>query len=89
MHNIGEVILPIDSGGVSSRTFTRPCHLLTRIVVAPQQDSYRFVTTPQPTDAMLHRMHAWEGGCLRRGGLMRLLGMFDAPKRVRMVGVRG
>ena len=80
---------PLKSGGVTSRAFMRPCHLLTRTVVAPQQDRYRFVTTPQPTDAILDRVHAWEGGCLSRGGPMKLLGMLDAPKSVPMVGARG
>ena len=89
MHNNRGFMLLIESGGVSSKTFMRPCHLLTRIVVASQQDSYRFVTTPQPTDAMLHRMHAWEGGCFSRGEPMGLLAMFDAPKRVLIVGARG
>ena len=81
-----EAILLIKPGGVSSQSFMRLYHLFYRIVVDPQQKSYRFLITPQPADAMLHRMHAWEGGCLRRGGPMRLLGMLDAPKRVPIVG---
>jgi hypothetical protein len=86
-NNLGAILL-VKRGVVSSQAFIRPYHLIYRIVVAPQRDSYRSLTTPQPSDAMLPLMHAWEGGCLRRGGPMRLLGMFDAPKRVTMVGVR-
>jgi CheY-like chemotaxis protein len=60
-------ILLIKMGGVSSRSFMMLCHLLYRTVVDPQRNSYRSLTAPQPADAMLHPMHAWEGGCLGEG----------------------
>jgi CheY-like chemotaxis protein len=60
-------ILPIKMGGVSSRSFMMLCHLLYRTVVDLQRNSYRSLTAPQPADAMLHPMHAREGGCLGEG----------------------
>jgi hypothetical protein len=81
-------ILLMKTGGVSSQTLMRLFHLFYRIVVDPQRKSYRFLITPQPTVAMLHRRHLWEGGCLMGGWAMRLLGSLDALMRVPMVGAQ-
>ena len=82
--NYHGAILVIKSGGVSSQAFVRLYHLFCRIVVDPQQKRYRFLITPQPADAMLHRMHLGRVAA-SGGGPMRLLGMLYAPKRVPMV----
>ena len=50
-------VLLMKTGGVSSQTFMRLYHLFYRIVVEPQRKRYRFLITPQPTVAMLHRKH--------------------------------
>ena len=54
-------ILLMKTGGVPSQTLMRLYHLFYRIfyqiVVEPQRNSYRFLITPQPTVAMLHRKH--------------------------------
>ena len=83
--NYHGTILVIKPGGVSSQAFVRLYHLFYRIVVDPQQKSYRFLITPQPADAMLHRMHLGRVAA-SGGGPMRILGILDAPKRVPMVG---
>ena len=64
--NRGAILL-IRKGGASYRNVVPPYCLHNRIAVDLQQNSYRFLTTPQPSAAMLpmlHREHAWEGGCL-------------------------
>jgi hypothetical protein len=53
-HNNHAAILLIKPGGVSSQAFMRLYHLFYRNFVDPQQKCYRFLITPQPTDAMLH-----------------------------------
>jgi hypothetical protein len=54
-------VLLMKTGGVSSQAFMRLYHLFYRIfyriVVESQRKSYRFLITPQPTVAMLHRKH--------------------------------
>jgi CheY-like chemotaxis protein len=53
---------------IRCQIFIGPYRSIIRIVVALQQDSYRFLTTPQSANAMLHGMHAWEGGLPRERG---------------------
>src|SRR5918994_7235580 len=81
-------VLLMKVGGVSSQTLMRLFHFFYRIVVEPQRKSYRFLITPQPTVAMLHRRHLREGGCLMGGWAMQLLGSLDASMRVPMVGAQ-
>jgi len=65
--NYRRAILLIKTGGESSRSFMRLCHLLYRTVVDPQRNSYRSLTAPQLANAMLHPMRAWEGGYFGEG----------------------
>jgi hypothetical protein len=81
-------ILLMTAGGVASQILMRLFDFFYRIVVEPQRKSYRFVITPQPTVAMLHRRQLREAGCLTGGWAMRLLGSLDAPMRVSMVGAQ-
>jgi hypothetical protein len=54
-------VLLMKTGGMSSQTLMSFYHLSYRIfyqiVVESQRKSYRFLITPQPTVAMLHRRH--------------------------------
>jgi hypothetical protein len=88
LHDEHAAILLMKTGGVASQTLMRFFHLFYRIVFEPQRKSYRFLITPQPTVAMLHRGHLREGGCLMGGWAMRLLGSLDAAMRVPMVGAQ-
>src|SRR5215213_856875 len=77
-----EAILLITKSGASYRVFVPSYRLHNRTAVDPQQDSYQFLTSLQPSVAMLHWEHAWEGGCLYEEGAIKMLEKIDTLKTV-------